>query len=74
MRYTILKPKSLTNNKKFLGTTIYDKVGLRHSYVSWFVQDSSIDKNIYFLPMSVPGPKLEQYVFTVKKMRLILNF
>ena len=74
MKYTTLKPKSLSVNKRFLGTTIYDKVSLRHSFVSQFVKNSSIDKNIYFLPMPVPGPKLEQYVFTVKKMRRILTF
>ena len=52
--------KSLQPKKKFLGTTVHDKVSKRHLFV----------KNVIVVPYSpvdVPGKKLEQYVFTVKK-------
>ena len=44
--------------KKFLGTTVFD-VGLRHSFATRVFTDSSLEKQLIFLPMSVPGPKLE---------------
>ena len=42
-------------SKKFLGTTVFDKVGLRHSFVTKVFADSPLDKEMFFLPMSVPG-------------------
>ena len=52
------KQKSLSV-KKFQGTTVFDKVGLRHSFATRDFTDSSLEKQLIFLPMSVPGPKLE---------------
>ena len=49
--------------KKFLGTTTFDKINLRHSFVTQVFTESAIDQNLFFHPMSVPGPKLEQYVY-----------
>ena len=59
---------------KFLGTTVFDKVGLRHSFVTKVFADSPLDKEMFFLPMSVPGPKIEQFLFTISKMRAIIIF
>ena len=60
--------------KKFLGTTIFDKISLRHTYVKKVIKRSSLDLSYYYTPMDIPGPKLEQFVFTIKKMRKLLNF
>ena len=63
-----------SSTKKFLGKTVFDNVSLRHSFISRVFKSSTLDKNIYYLPMPVPGPKLEQYIFSIRKMRKILNF
>jgi len=34
----------------------------------------SINLDNYYVPMDIPDKKLEQYIFTVKKMRKTLNF
>ena len=60
--------------KKFLGKTVFDKVSLRHSFVTKVFLDSSLNRELFFLPMSVPGPKIEQFLFTIRKMRAILKF
>ena len=64
----------LSKTKKFLGKTVFDKVSLRHTFISRVFKNSSLDKNVFHLPMSVPGSKLEQYIFSIRKMRKILNF
>ena len=61
-------------SKRFLGTTTFDKIGRRHSFVTQVFSESSLDDNLFFRPMSTPGPKLEQFVFTIRKMRKLLNF
>ena len=60
--------------KTFLGKTVFDKVSLRHSFVTKVFLDSSLNRELLFLPMSVPGPKIEQFLFTIRKMRAILKF
>ena len=72
--HTITNLSKTDSAKKFLGTTTFDKINLRHSFVTQVFTESAIDQNLFFCPMSVPGPKLEQYIFTIKKMRKILNF
>ena len=72
--HTITNLSKTDSAKKFLGTTTFDKINLRHSFVTEVFTESAIDQNLFFHPMSVPGPKLEQYIFTIKKMRKILNF
>ena len=70
-----LRPTSKPEkSKRFLGTTTFDKIGRRHSFVTQVFSESSIDEDLFFRPMSTPGPKLEQFVFTIRKMRKILNF
>ena len=68
------QPRLCSHAKKFLGTTTFDKISLRHHYVKKVVKHSGIDLNSFYIPMEVPGPKLEQYIFTIKKMRKTLNF
>ena len=68
------QPSKTDPAKKFLGTTTFDKISLRHFFVNQVFTESAIDQDLFFRPMSIPGPKLEQYVFTIKKMRNILNF
>ena len=68
------QPSKTDSAKKFLGTTTFDKISLRHFFVNQVFTESTIDQDLFFRPMSIPGPKLEQYVFTIKKMRNILNF
>ena len=46
----------------------------RHYFVKEFVIESSINLDNYYIPMDNPDKKLEQYIFTVKKMRKTLNF
>ena len=60
--------------KKFLGTTFFDRISLRHHYLKKVIKKSSLDLSCYYAPMDVPGPKLDQFVFTIKKMRKLLNF
>ena len=72
--HRINKLSKTDSAKKFLGTTTFDKISLRHSFVTQVFTESAIDQDLFSRPMSVPGPKLEQYVFTIKKMRKILNF
>ena len=70
-----LRPTSKPEkSKRFLGTTTFDKIGRRHSFVTQVFSESSINEQLFFRPMSTPGPKLEQFVFTIRKMRKILNF
>ena len=70
-----LRPTSKPDTcKRFLGTTIFDKIGRRHSFVIQVFSESSINEQLFFRPMSTPGPKLEQFVFTIRKMRKILKF
>ena len=68
------QPRLCSHAKKFLGTTTLNKISLRHHYVKKVVKHSGIDLNSFYIPMEVPGPKLEQYIFTIKKMRKTLNF
>ena len=35
---------------------------------------SGVDLDKYFVPMDVPNVKLEQHIFTIRKMRKELNF
>jgi len=45
-----------------------------HKYLRAIFADSELDPEVYNLPMAVPGKKLLQYVFTLKKLRTQLNF
>ena len=62
------------STKRFIGTTEFDKVSNRHIYVKKILVKSLLDKNKFFLPADIPGRKLEQFIFTIKKMRQKLMF
>ena len=77
----IQTPKSLTKQgfvksgkKIFLGTTVHDKVSFRHKFVKTLFVKSGLEFDKYYMPVDVPGRKLEQFIFTVKKMRYKLGF
>jgi hypothetical protein len=62
-------------DKLFIGTTTFDKVSNMDKYIrSIFVNSVSGDDSRFSLPMRVPGKKILQYIFTVKKMRRLLQF
>ena len=60
--------------KKFIATIKFNEISNKHQYIKNFVNNSSIDLDEYYVPMDIPDRKLEQYIFTVKKMRKSLNF
>ena len=69
------KPDSQeTERKKFTGLTVYDKVSNRHKFVKNVIKNSNLDTSKYYLPADIPGKKIEQFVFTIKKMKKQLNF
>ena len=68
------QPRICSGAKKFLGTTIFDRISLRHLYVKKVIKHSGIDLDSFYIPMDVPGPKLDQDIFTIRKMRKALNF
>jgi len=63
-----------TKVKRFIGTTVFDKVSNRHIYIKQIFRKSILNKDTHYLPTDVPGKKLEQYIFTINKMRNKLNF
>ena len=65
---------SVVPKKKFLGKTIHDGISKRHVFVKNVVKHSSVDLDKFYSSVDVPGKKLEKFVFTVKKMREILDF
>ena len=65
--------KEIKEKKKFSGVTVFDSVSLRHKFVKNVINHSTI--NIpYYLPTEIPGTKLEQFIFTIKKMKTQLGF
>ena len=68
-----IRPKN-EKTKKFLGVTVFDNVSKRHNFIKNVLKKSVIDKEKYYLPTDVPGKKLEQFIFTVKKMKHKLQF
>ena len=58
----------------YTGKIEFDKVSKIHRYLRGVFADSGVDPAVYDLPMVVPGKKLLQYVFTLKKLRRQLDF
>ena len=58
--------------KKYIGTTVFDNVSKRHVFVKNVFKNSKLDKDIY--SAEIPGRKLEQFIFSIKKMRNQLEF
>ena len=67
------EPKTSEPKKRFLSKTVYDEVSKRH-FVHKIFKKLHIDKDKYYAPMEIPGVKLEQMIFTIKKMRRKLEF
>ena len=67
------QPKPL-DDKLYTGKIEFDNVTKIHKYLRAIFADSELDPEVYNLPMAVPGKKLLQYVFTLKKLRTQLNF
>jgi len=42
---------------------------MRHKFVKNVINNSTINKELYYLPAEIPGTKLEQFFFTIKKMK-----
>ena len=59
--------------KRFIGTTVWDKVSKRHSFIKQIFNKFILNKETYYLHIFL-GKKLEKYIFTIKKMRTKLNF
>ena len=62
------------NQRKDFFLTVYDEVSKRHKFVHKIFKKLHIDKEKYYAPMEIPGVKLEQMIFTIKKMRRKLGF
>ena len=62
------------DDKLYTGKIEFDNVTKIHKYLRAIFADSELDPEVYNLPMAVPGKKLLQYVFTLKKLRTQLNF
>jgi len=60
--------------RRFLSTTVYDEVTERHKFIFKIFKGCHINPEKYYKPMETPGKKLEQMVFTIRKMRKKLNF
>ena len=46
---------------------MFDNVSKRHVFVKNVFKNSKLDKDIYYFPAEIPGRKLEQFIFSIKK-------
>ena len=60
--------------KRFIGTTVFDNVSKRHKIIKSIIKKSELSQENYYLPANIPGKKLEQYIFSIRKMKEKLNF
>ena len=66
-----LKP---LRDKLYTGKIEHDGPSQIHKFLRNVFRDSDLDPEVYALPMTVPGKKILQYVFTLRKLRKKLNF
>ena len=66
--------KKSKEKKKLMGVTTYDSVSKRPKYVKQVIGNSKLNKDLYYLPAEIPGKKLKQFIFTIKKLKSKLNF
>ena len=66
-----LKP---LRDKLYTGKIEHDGPSQIHKFLRNVFRDSELDPEVYALPMTVPGKKILQYVFTLRKLRKKLNF
>ena len=60
--------------KRFIGTTVFDNVSKRHKIIKSIIKKSELSQEKFYLPADIPGKKLEQYIFSIRKMKEKLNF
>ena len=60
--------------KQFIGITKFDNISKRDKFVKQICKKSILDKNKFYLPADTPGKKLEQYIFTIRKMKSKIKF
>ena len=60
--------------KLYAGKIEHDNVSRIHKYLREICSNSDLDLTTFALPMAVPGKKILQYVFTLRKLRQKLNF
>lgn len=60
--------------RKFLSKTCFNEVTQRHKFIHKIFKVCHFNPEKYYRPMEIPGKKLEQMIFTIRKMRRKLNF
>ena len=55
----IPKNKEIKEKRRFTGVTVFDSVSMRHKFVKNVINHSTINKELYYLPVEIPGTKLE---------------
>jgi hypothetical protein len=80
-RHQILRMKKLKKrlnklpyDKIYVGKVPFDQTSHIHQFLRNTFASQTFEEEGFSLPMVVPGRKLHQYVFTVKKMRRLLDF
>ena len=68
------KSKEVKQRKRFLSKTVFNEVSDRHKYILKAFKTCNIDPEKYYMPMEITGKKLEQMVFTIRKIRTKLGF
>ena len=68
------RPRPANTKKRFLSKSSFNGVTSSHSHVRRLALDNKINLEKYYLPTELPGKKLEQSIFTIRKMRAKLNF
>ena len=63
-----------SSKKQFLSLFSFNKVTGTHCHIRNLACDYYIDIEKYYMFMDLPGKKLEQFIFTVRKMRNKLCF
>ena len=72
---SILECKGFNTGQIKYMETILNKVSAdRHKYIVKAFKVCKVDEEKYYMPMEIPGRKLEQMVFTKRKMRTKLCF
>ena len=65
-------PNPKPHRRIYTGKVVFDTTTKMHSELRKVFNTTTIIEEDYALPMVVPGPKLHQYIFTVKKMKTTL--
>ena len=69
-----MQPLKPLRETLYTGKVEHDNISQIHRYIRALFDETTLDTSVYSLPMAVPGKKLLQYVFTLKKMRTQLDF